>query len=194
MFLLFQMAEKEEDWSDWSDTEIDKIFNISTNPQNEDSEWDTEDLEPLMKITTFKHYLRLNLLRKGTERHKNIRKRRKILKKWYNRQSKKLQGTYKETTKTRLSKQKTEKGKDISHQTNRKSKQNARRKIANVCAGLDEFDDSGDDKTYSPLKCSNSSTESEDNTDISELIYKKEPVRQSMEEERKDHFITAKIS
>jgi beta-galactosidase beta subunit len=33
-----------------------------------------------MKITTFKHYLRLNLLRKGTERHKNIRKRRKILK------------------------------------------------------------------------------------------------------------------
>jgi hypothetical protein len=42
---------------------------------------------------------------------------------------------------------------------------------------LDEFDDSGDDKTYSPGKCSNSSTESEDNTDISELIYKKEPVR-----------------
>ena len=128
MFLLFQMAEKEEDWSDWSDTEIDKIFNISANPQNEDSEWDTEDLEPLMKITTFKHYLRLNLLGKGTERHKNIRKRRKILKqmqeamlkKWYNRPSKKLQGSYKEITKTRLSKQKREKGKDISHQTKRK--------------------------------------------------------------------------
>ena len=81
MFLLFQMAEKEEDWSDWSDTEIDKIFNISANPQNENSEWDTEDLEPLMKITTFKHYLRLNLLRKSTERHKDIRKRRKILNK-----------------------------------------------------------------------------------------------------------------
>jgi len=70
---------------------------------------------------------------------------------------------------------KTEKGKDISHQTKRKSKQNARRKIANACAGLDEFDDSGDDKTY--RKCSNSSAESEDNTEISELIYKKEPVR-----------------
>jgi hypothetical protein len=75
------MAEKEEDWSDWSDTEIDKIFNISANPQNEDSEWVTEDLERLMKITTFKHYLRLNLLRKSTERHKDIRKRWKILKK-----------------------------------------------------------------------------------------------------------------
>ena len=70
MFLLFQMAEKE---NDWSDTEIDQIFNISANPQNEESEWDTEDLEPLMKITTFKHYLRLNLLRKRTERHKDIR-------------------------------------------------------------------------------------------------------------------------
>jgi len=65
----------------------------------------------------------------------------------------------------------------ISFLHTKKSQQNARRKIANVCAGLDEFDDSGDDETYSPGECSNSSVESEDNTEISELIYKKEPVR-----------------
>ena len=112
------------------------------------------------------------------------------LKKWYNRPSKKLQGSYKEITKTRLSKQKTEKGIDISHQTKIKSKQNTRTKIVNVCAGLDEIDDSGDDKTYSPRKCSNSSAESEDNTEISELIYKKEPVRNKAWKRRENTILS----